>query len=275
MLQSGTRQFEICVNMSHNSITDFYFDLTLATCYHSQAQKIRVMSESWVGDNLYCPCCGNPRIEHQTNNKPVGDFKCESCGEEFELKSKSGRLGKSITDGAYLTMIERISSCSNPHLLILNYAKDLSVQNMLFVPKFFFVPAIIEKRKPLADTAQRAGWVGCNILIGDVPQQGKISLILSQQERNRREVIEDYKAAKGLHTSSLETRGWLLDVLNCVNAINDEYFELADMYDYVPQLKSKHQQNNNIEAKIRQQLQNLRDKGFVEFLGQGCYRKLR
>jgi len=39
-------------------------------------------------------------------------------------------------------------------------------------------------------------------------------------------------------------------------------------------LKLKHIENKNIEAKIRQQLQFLRDKGFIEFLGRGKYRKV-
>jgi type II restriction enzyme len=33
-----------------------------------------------------------------------------------------------------------------------------------------------------------------------------------------------------------------------------------------------HPQNRNIEAKIRQQLQMLRDHGLIEFLGNGRYR---
>ena len=34
-------------------------------------------------------------------------------------------------------------------------------------------------------------------------------------------------------------------------------------------------QNHNVEAKIRQQLQILRDLGFIEFLGKGQYRKIK
>lgn len=46
------------------------------------------------------------------------------------------------------------------------------------------------------------------------------------------------------------------------------------MYQFVDELQLKHIDNHNIEAKIRQQLQVLRDKGFIEFLGNGQYRKL-
>jgi len=42
------------------------------------------------------------------------------------------------------------------------------------VPKHFFVRAIIERRNPLAATARRAGWIGSNILLDQVPDAGKI-----------------------------------------------------------------------------------------------------
>ncbi len=150
--------------MGDLKITDFRFDLSLVEHYRSQSQRIRIMSEVWIGENLYCPCCGNLHIKQQIANKPVGDFQCPNCGEQFELKSKCGDLGQRITDGAYSTMIERIGSFSNPHLLLMSYSRELMVKSLVFVPKFFFVPDIIEKRNPLADTAKRAGWTGCNIL---------------------------------------------------------------------------------------------------------------
>lgn len=39
------------------------------------------------------------------NNRPVADFYCQKCSEEYELKSKNGKLTNTITDGAYATMI--------------------------------------------------------------------------------------------------------------------------------------------------------------------------
>ena len=77
-----------------------------------------------------------------------------------------------------------------------------------------------------------------------------------------------------MQTSNLEKRGWLLDVLNCVNDIGSSEFTLRDVYSYVEVLQKKHIYNNNVEAKIRQQLQFLRDKGFIEFLERGHYRKI-
>ena len=249
------------------------FDTSLSEKYNSSAQKIRVMSESWLGDNMYCPNCGNPRISHLTNNSPVADFQCDNCGEIYELKSKNGNLGKKIADGAYSTMIERITSDSNPDLFLLQYSESLSVTELLLIPRFFFVPDIIEKRKPLAATARRHGWIGCNILFGEIPQQGKISVIQNSRILDRQNVIQNYDRIKQLRTKSIDSRGWLLDVLSCINDIPKTEFTLSDVYGYVEVLQKKHINNNNVEAKIRQQLQFLRDKGFIEFLVKGQYRK--
>lgn len=115
---------------------DLCFNTTLANPYKSASQKIRIMSEAWVAEHMYCPCCGNERIVKLSNNRPVADFFCENCQEIFELKSKNGLIGKKIADGAYETMIERITSNQTPSLLILQYA-DLCVRNLHFIPKHF------------------------------------------------------------------------------------------------------------------------------------------
>ena len=68
------------------------------------------------------------------------------------------------------------------------------------------------------------------------------------------------------------TRGWTLDVLNVVRALGREEFTLAQVYARGEELQRLHPQNRYVEAKIRQQLQRLRDLGFVEFVGRGEYR---
>ena len=87
---------------------------TIANDYNSNSQKIRVLTESWVNKNIYCPSCGKELFEYE-NNKPVADFFCKICKEDYELKSKKDTMGKKIVDGAYSTMIERLNSSSNPN----------------------------------------------------------------------------------------------------------------------------------------------------------------
>ena len=250
------------------------FDESVAINYKSASQKIRVMSESWLVNNLFCPCCGNVHIDKMKNNLPVADIHCQNCGEIFELKSKKNFIGSKIVDGAYHTMIERITGNLNPQLFIMGYSENLFVKDLIFVPKFFFSADIIEKRKPLSANARRAGWIGCNILYQKIPEQGKINIIRDGKEIEIEKVLNWYKQTKKLQTNDLNLRGWMLDILNCINQIKSETFTLQEIYKYADFLKSKHGLNHNIEPKIRQQLQFLRDKGFIEFVERGKYRKV-
>ena len=205
---------------------NLHFDETLAVNYKSSSQKIRVMSEFWLVENLFCPCCGNLNIEKIKNNSPVADIFCRNCGEIFELKSKKNSIGSKIVDGAYHTIIERINSNSNPQLFVMNYSEKLSVTDLIFVPKFFFTLDIIEKRKPLSENARRAGWTGCNILYEKIPEQGKIDIIRDGKEIEIEKILSSYSQTKKLQTENINLRGWLLDVLNCVNKIKSETFTL-------------------------------------------------
>lgn len=250
------------------------FDESVAIKYKSAAQKIRVMSESWLVNNLFCPCCGNIHIDKMKNNLPVADIHCPNCGEIFELKSKKNNIGSKIVDGAYHTMIERITGNLNPQLFIMNYSANFFVRDLIFVPKFFFSSDIIEKRKPLSENARRAGWIGCNILYQKIPAQGKINIIRDGKEIAVETVLNWYNQTKKLQTNDLKLRGWMLDILNCINEIKSETFTLQEIYGYSDFLKSKHGANSNIEPKVRQQLQFLRDKGVIEFVGRGKYRKI-
>lgn len=145
----------------------------LAHGYTNKSQIARLLTENWVLNNSYCPSCGEIPLNEFENNRPVADFYCKKCSEEFELKSKRGKLPNTITDGAYSTMIERINSENNPNFFFLTYTKNWTVYYFLIIPKQFFTSEIIIKRTPLAKTARRAGWVGCNIDISKVSKCGK------------------------------------------------------------------------------------------------------
>ena len=249
--------------------------ISIIAKYHSKTQIARVLTENWMNQNMYCPHCGNAHIRHFENNRPVADFYCSSCNNEYELKSKNGNLGHKINDGAYRTMVERITSNDNPDFFFMSYSEsECSVNDLIFVPKHFFVPDIIEKRKPLAENARRAGWVGCNIIIDKIPKQGRISIISNRIVTDFAQVIKKVSLSNRLAIRDVHSRGWLMDVLNCLNVICTQQFTLQDMYCFEEELQLKHPENHNVKAKIRQQLQLLRDKGLVQFLGNGQYLKL-
>ncbi|MFH0731376.1 MAG: DpnI domain-containing protein [Candidatus Omnitrophota bacterium] len=247
----------------------------VAAAYKSASQKIRVLSEDWVGKEVFCPACGRCvcRYEH---NRPVADFYCMDCKEEYELKSKKDHIGSKIVDGAYKTMIERLQSYNNPNLFLLNYnLKNFEVINFFVIPKHFFVPEIIEKRKPLSRLARRFGWVGCNISLQDIPPSGKIFYIKDRQIEPKNEILINWKKTLFLREEKeATTKGWILDVMNCVDRLDKQEFNLDEVYSFEKILQEKHPNNKHIKDKIRQQLQFLRDKGYLRFFGKGRYSRI-
>ena len=252
------------------------FNTKLAENYKSNSQIARVLTESWVKYNSYCPNCDENHLVEYENNRPVADFYCNNCLEQFELKSKNGnKVGERIVDGEYSKMIDRINSANNPNFFFLNYNKNnWSVNNLLIIPKHFFVSDIIHKRKPLSSTAKRAGWTGCNIDLSKIPESGRIFLVKNSEVVDRDKVRTKWKSTEFLRTKNIHSRGWILDIMNCVEKIQNNVFTLDQIYAYENQLKLKYPNNNHIKDKIRQQLQFLRDKGLLDFVERGKYKKI-
>lgn len=249
------------------------FNTKLAEGYSNNSQIARILTENWVKENSYCPCCGKVPLYEFENNRPVADFYCKNCSEEFELKSKNGKISNTINDGAYSTMIDRINSNKNPNFFFLTYSKQMSVENFLIIPKQFFTTEIIIKRRPLSETARRAGWVGCNIDISNVAEAGKVFLVKDTKLIAKSTVESSFKKTLFLRDKKLESKGWILDLMLCVDIIKKDTFTLEDVYKFEDKLKLKYPNNNFIKDKIRQQLQILRDKNIIDFVGRGIYKK--
>ncbi|KAF0107894.1 MAG: Dam-replacing family protein [Hyphomonadaceae bacterium] len=263
--QSTENRENDLVSITSNSST---FGLT------SGSQKARVITEGFVAGYGFCPACGASLKQAPANSKAL-DFLCRACDEGFELKSKSSKIGSKIVNGAHDSLMNRVMGLHNPNLYLMQYnMREMTVQNLLVIPRYFFTPNLIEKRKALSATARRAGWVGCNILVGQVPQLGRIHYIKDEIEIKPEVVLKEWQATTFLQNSAnIEGRGWLLETLNCIEKIQKDNFTLDEIYAFKPYLQQAHPNNNNIEAKLRQQLQFLRDKDVIEFLRPGHYRK--
>lgn len=248
--------------------------LDLASSYKNNSQKTRIFTEPFVQDNFYCPYCGADLIGRNNNDK-VRDFDCSKCNENYELKSKHGKsLGKMVPDGKYQAMIERISSDSNPNFYFLNYDKNsFDVINFCAVPNYFFTPNIIIPRNQ--GIPNRPDYIMCSIDISSIPNSGKIFYVKNRETIDKNKVLNDWSKTLFLRESrNTQTKGWLLDIMRCIEKISVNSFSLNDLYKFEDYLKTKHPENNNIQAKIRQQLQVLRDKGYLKFTNRGKYEVL-
>jgi type II restriction enzyme len=135
----------------------------------------------------------------------------------------------------------------------------------------FFTERVIEKRKPLSASARRSGWIGCNILVREIPNDGKIDVVVDGQIVPPDRVREDFSRVRKLSELAPEGRGWTVDVLNVIRKLGMSRFSLADVYRFEAELQAAHPQNQHIRAKIRQQLQILRDLDLLRFNSPGQY----
>lgn len=60
--------------------------------------------------------------------------------------------------------------------------------------------------------------------------------------------------------------------MKCVEAIGTPEFQIEDVYAFQERLGLLYPDNKNVKPKIRQQLQFLRDRGYLEFVSRGYYR---
>lgn len=247
-------------------------DFTLAEKYHSAAQRARVVTESWAASNMYCVACSSRRIQATPTGSHAIDFLCPRCEEPYQLKSCNHVFGNRIVDGAYAAMLRAINAGSTPHLLLLEYSLETEkISNLCFVPRFAVTKSCLEQRPPLRDSARRAGWVGCNIVLRNIPPDARINIVSNGRVALPSHARAEYRRTLPLADVRADQRGWTLDVLKIVRELRRERFSLADMYARENYLSALHPRNHNIQPKIRQQLQVLRDLGFIEFISPGRY----
>ena len=113
-------------------------------------------------------------------------------------------------------------------------------------------------------------------ILAKVPKEKRIKF-----EKTERDLFPaaEYEPQDDLYDGGVKTivntlSGWRLDTFNVVSKIPANIFKLEQVYAFKQHLQELHPENRNIEAKIRQQLQELRDLGLIEFVDRGIYRKL-
>lgn len=248
----------------------------VARGYKSASQRARVLTEAWTLTNMYCPACTANNLAKTRAGTEAVDFLCSRCDSQFQLKAMSRPIGRKIVDAAYEAMIRAILQDRLPHFFFLSYNNiRLIVTDLLLIPNFCLPKSAIERRNPLRATARRAGWVGCNILLDSVPPEGRIQVIRSGNIISRPSVRKCFDNVQPLKDMSSRTRGWTLDVLTVLRSLEKREFTIADAYSFEKVLSGNHPENRHVRAKIRQQLQILRDLGYLQFVRPGHYRWVR
>lgn len=243
---------------------DLEMPKALAEPFKSPAQRARSVTEAWGKENLFCPNCSSAHLESTRQGFKAVDYFCPGCSSAFQLKSKSSGFGNRVVDGQYETFVKAMESDQSPNLFLLQYSRfDWTVLHLLLIPNFAIPPSAIEKRNPLGLTARRAGWVGCFIVLTEIPVEARISIVSKGCSASPGKVREAYGKVKPFRDLTFEQRGWTLDVLKVVHGLGKAQFTNQEIYAFSSDLAKRHPQNKHVRDKIRQQLQFLRDKGFL------------
>ena len=189
-------------------------------------------------------------------------------------------------------MCRAVKGGRTPNLFALSYDPERwRVLDLFLVPRFVFSLSCIERRNPLSPAARRHGHVLCNILLGNIPPDGRIPMVTGGKPVSSDCVRTQYARLRPLAEMKHDARGWTLDVLNVVRGIASgrgtprrarptlgtpwcapTSFTLAEVYAQEAALARLHPENLHVRDKIRQQLQRLRDLGVVGFVARGQYR---
>lgn len=246
-------------------------DQTVAAQYKSSAQRARVISESWTKTNGFCLACSSDVLRPTAANTRSTDFICISCEHRYELKSFERRPSKSLVDGAYASMISRIFDGTAPTLLLMERSQDWQIVSFSAINSLFLTPDIIDRRQPLSASARRAGWVGCNIRLDRLAPGGEVHIVNNGVARTKQDARIDFQRFLKLKALKPGERGWTALILSTVRNLGSSHFTLDEVYAKEQIFSSRFPNNHNVRAKIRQQLQVLRDLGYISFDGGGHY----
>ena len=232
-----------------------------------------MVSEAWIGHEFYCASCGSDLVAYRANT-PVYDFYSSACGEKFQLKASKAPMKNRVMGAKFDKLWQSILSNSQPSLVLLRYdSPKWRVQDLAVVHRACITGSCIHRRKPLKETAKRAGWEGCDIILKDIPELGKIPVVTDGRIREKRLVLEQWNQSSKLLGVDPLNRGWLADVLRCVERLYVE-FRVSDVYSFEEELAKLHPANRHVKDKIRQQLERLRDMGILKPVARGEYRYL-
>ncbi len=255
---------------------DLRLDLTVAEGYKSKSQIARRLTEDWATRNLYCLACASAHLDAARANTAVWDYSCSTCGALYQLKSHDRPFGRRVSNSEYYTKMRAIAAGRAPHYAFLQYSIPAeAVTDLFVVPGHFLSPAVVEPRPPLPPHAKRAGWVGSNILLGQLPEEGRVHVVKAGTSLNPLQVRDDWQRYQFL---AGKRGGWAADVLSCIRVLErvteSKDFTLQDFYRrFEAELASRHTDNRNVQAKIRQQMQVLAKGRVLSFVNRrGLYR---
>lgn len=238
-------------------------------------QRARVISEAWFGAEGYCLNCSSGRVAATVAGTEFRDFECPACGQPYELKSSARAHTSVVQDGGFDSMMRRIRAEEAPALMLMHYSAGWQVQRLVAVHPVFLTSIVVRKRaKPHIRPKSGAEYWMCDLDLTRIPADGKIAVVTGADAVDPAAVRAAFAASKRFAEVPVAKRGWTGLVLDAVRKIGKTEFTLAEVYAHEAAQHAAYPGNSHVRDKMRQQLQVLRDLGYLEFAGRGQYRVL-
>jgi len=248
-----------------------HIDPSLAAGYRSQSQIARVLSERWFRENAYCIACTGNHLQQMPANNKSTDFVCPACARTYELKSSAKPHKSLLPDGEYNTMLAAIGRSNPPTLVMMTRTSTWSITSLTALHPVFLTPEMIVKRKPTRPRARNQDWTGCDIRLDFLAPDAKISIIHNNIAVNPSIVRKNFRRFDSLNEIKPSARGWTTLTLRLVRSLQKQTFTSKDIYSLEAEFSAVYPGNHHVRDKIRQQLQRLRDMGFLKFHGDATY----
>jgi Dam-replacing family len=152
-------------------------------------QQLGALGEKLVVQHCACPRCKRrSTLRTLPPNFKCADIICDFCGYLGQVKASSSKDGQTppakLLGAAWGPQRERMASGIYFPLFLVLVAEELHLFSIHYLSADLQTPELFLERKPLRETAQRAGWQGFQYDLGSVPDR----LVLLAQGRlpNRR-----------------------------------------------------------------------------------------
>lgn len=251
--------------------------------YRHKQQYIKHATEAWFAERVPCPDCGQ-RLARVMTDQPSKDLACidGGCSASIELKARRFTRGRSRKVAGAAFEATATAFKAPPHLAWLRYVVDESglpaqVASLYMTPTNLLHPDLIVPGTVRNINHGRRRYQGCTIDLGLLPQAALVPLVTLGVMRNFAGFQREWRARRALPRIRSIT-DWRLDVLHCIDIICADgrtRFSITDFRPFYFSLQDRHPGNGYVEAKVRQSLQDLRNRSLLEFEdGNGTYRRL-
>ncbi len=249
-------------------------NLSLGDRLKRNTQRARVITEAWFEAEGYCLNCNSKRLNPTTAGTIARDFVCPVCSQPYELKSAARAHTRIVQDGGFDSMMRRIRAQEAPALMLMHYSAQWCVQKLIAIHPVFLTSVVVRKRrKPHIRPRSGLEYWMCDLDLTVIPPDGKIVIVDASGARREEDARREFRESKRFAEIPVAKRGWTALVLAAVRKIGKTEFCLDDVYAHEETMHRAYPSNSHIRPKIRQQLQVLRDLGYIEFLGKrGEYR---